>query len=147
MRIIIRKFTNITLLVPVLLIALTNPASSATKLVFTEQTTSFDAIDKGDVGPSVGDILVYEADLLDPTTGIKQGFKNGNCETISQKPNGDLIATCKETITLPNGKIYAQGEINTTDHTQYKTEKLDIISGNGAYQGAKGQEKITSTLR
>jgi hypothetical protein len=38
----------------------------------------------------------------------------------------------------------AQGELNLTGRfLQLKPEKLDIISGSGAYEGAHGKETIT----
>ena len=138
-----KKFANITVLAAALLVGLSNTAFAATKLEFVEQAISYSETDGGEPGNSVEDALTVDSILLDPNTKEQKGTKHLECLRTSQKQNGDLIVSCNETIYLPDGKIYTEGEFNETGKlNQFKPTKLDIVGGEGAYAGAKGKEQI-----
>lgn len=144
MHVLIRKFIKITLLAPIVVFVLADKVFAAPNLIFNEQTTSFNVISTlNGEQQRVGDILNYEASLLDPNTNIQKGTKSGSCLTISQMLNGDLLARCEETITLLEGNLFAKGDINQTLHQRGSTETLFITGGDGSYLNARGRVDIT----
>ena len=138
------KFVNISLLAAALAMGISNTAIASTKLEFVEKQILVEQIDNGDNVPrTIGDIEIFASVLVD-TNDVQQGTKTTKCLLDRVTPDGDVVVFCTEEIFLSGGKLVAQGELNLTGKFfDLKPEKLDIISGTGAYAAAKGKETIT----
>ncbi len=105
------------------------------------QVTSTEYVDNGATGPSVGDITVVEADLLDPTSGqiignatfrkiilkVDKATNTSKCDNLVaySLPGGTIIAT---SITLDGLQTHLM--INAVDRI--------VVGGNGKYDGVRG---------
>jgi hypothetical protein len=137
------KFVNISLLAAALIVGISNSAIASAKLEFEEQQDLVTRIDNGDGVEGIGDREIFTSVLVD-SNDVQQGTKTADCLFDRVTPNGDVIVVCTEMIFLSGGTLFVQGEINLTGRFfKLQPEKLDLISGTGAYADAKGKETIT----
>ncbi len=137
------KFVNISLLAAALTVGISNSAIATTKLEFVETQDLVARIDNGDSVESIGDREIFTSVLVDGND-VQQGTKTTDCLFDRVTPIGDVVVVCTEIISLSGGTLFVQGELNLTGRFfKLQPEKLDIISGTGAYTGAKGKETIT----
>ena len=140
-----RKLT--TLMVPVVLGALALSAGSlasaspnhgskkAVQLTFIEKSTAGTFVDVDQSGgQSVGDMFVFQADLLDPNTQAKVGTVEGHCVLITA--SGD-ISDCDASGILAGGQIRVAGA-----NTDANTNVLAVTGGTGIYRNVSGQITI-----
>jgi hypothetical protein len=102
------------------------------RLVFIEKSTAgtFVDVDKSG-GQSVGDVFVFQSDLLDPATNAKVGTVEGHCTLITA--SGD-ISDCEASGILAGGQIRVGGESSNAN-----TNVLAVTGGTGIYRNVSGQ--------
>lgn len=95
-------------------------------------------VDAGDEGPSLGDALVFHANLL--KKGKKVGHSGGVCTLTSLEEGAAGEFQCNATYWFESGQITVQSLLQPTG----KFPELFVIpvtGGSGAYQGAGGELK------
>jgi hypothetical protein len=99
-------------------------------LVFVERATSDTAIDLGDEGDSIGDLLAFANDVYDESNTEQVGTDQGSCVLTIPGEAYD----CLWTLTLDEGQLMVQGPFLTKEDSV-----LAITGGTGAYAGARGE--------
>lgn len=104
-------------------------------LTFTEKSTAgtFVDVDQSN-GQSVGDMFVFQSDLIDPSTHAKVGTVEGHCVLITA--SGDL-SDCDASGILAGGQIRVSGPSSDAD-----TNVLAVTGGTGIYRNVSGQITI-----
>jgi hypothetical protein len=115
-------------------------AGPKTVLHLIEKTVSIQFTDKGDPGPSVGDVITYANSLGDAGSGKALGTKNGTCQTAYVGGNGHLYAACVEKLSLKAGRITAAGFVDQTSLSSGAAQTLAAGGTSGAYKGLSGTE-------
>ena len=88
-------------------------------------------VDTGEVGDSVGDILVFDQPLLD------EHHRNiGNNSGTCIRTRVDHSFQCQWTLTLDNGSIQVAGR-----EFDRETSAISIVGGTGRYCGITGEMK------
>ncbi|MDX6630088.1 MAG: hypothetical protein QOH00_2334 [Gaiellales bacterium] len=107
------------------------------RLTFIEKTAggTFLDFDKSG-GPTVGDVFVFQNDLLDPTTNAKVGTAEGHCMVINAQGDSD----CDASGVLAGGQVRVAG----FSPANASTFSLAVTGGTGAYRGVGGQITIES---
>ena len=104
-------------------------------LTFTEKSTAGTFVDVDQSkGPSVGDMFVFQSDLIDPSTHAKVGTVEGHCVLITA--SGDL-SDCDASGILAGGQIRVSGPSSDAD-----TNVLAVTGGTGIYRNVSGQISI-----
>ena len=107
------------------------------RMTFTEKNTAGTFVDVDQShGQSVGDVFVFQSDLLDPTTHAKVGTVEGHCMLITA--SGD-VSDCDTSGILAGGQIRVSGESTNGD-----TNVLAVTGGTGIYRNVRGQLTTTS---
>lgn len=128
-------------------------SNTAKFLEFREKATSVDFIELDNIPgiTSVGEGISFEANLYEPGTDLFDdipdevlGTKSATYTAVNpiQLGNGDFILNGLETITLPDGEIFAEGRINATALERLEPQKIQITGGSGIYDNAHGIETI-----
>lgn len=128
----------------------TSGATTTIKVLETETLDKFqpkgeavqDFPDEEDFEPKVGDAFVFASDLTQGST--KVGTDEGKCTATHVDLKAQVITnSCKVTITFANGTLVA------ADTLTFGGEEgdgggfdVDLVSGTGAYQGAKGNVHV-----
>jgi hypothetical protein len=111
-----------------------------------EKDAGFNFVDNKPLGgpnepPSMGDMFVFDATLL--TRGNKRaGMLYATCTVASGGKNGK--AECAGTFTLAGGQLALQTVIGLAEGGS-KPDRIAIVGGTGAYEGARGM--VTSVSR
>jgi hypothetical protein len=92
-------------------------------------------VDAGDEGPSLGDTLIFHANLL--KRGNKVGHSGGVC-TLTSLEEGPGEFQCNATYWFENGQITVQGLLQPTGQFP-ELFVIPVTGGSGAYQGAGGE--------
>jgi hypothetical protein len=105
------------------------------RLTFTEKSTAGTFVDVDHSGgQSIGDVFVFQNDLLDPSTHAKVGTVEGHCMLITA--SGDLT-DCEASGMLAGGQIRVAGASSNA-----KINALAVIGGTGIYRNVSGQITI-----
>ena len=101
------------------------------RLVFIEKSTggTFVDVDKSGGAPTAGDVFVFQADLLDPTTNAKMGTVEGHCMIITAS-----LSDCEASGMLAGGQIRVGGA-----STDANVNMLAVTGGTGIYRNVSGQ--------
>jgi hypothetical protein len=106
-------------------------------MTFLEKNTAGTFVDVDESGgQSVGDVFVFQSDLLDPATHAKVGTVEGHCMLITA--SGDLT-DCDASGMLAGGQIRVSGA-----STDAETNVLAVTGGTGIYRNVRGQITTTS---
>jgi allene oxide cyclase-like protein len=102
-----------------------------TRLVFIEKSTAgtFVDVDKSGAAPTVGDVFVFQSDLLDPTTNAKVGTVEGHCTVVTES-----LSDCDASGILAGGQIRVAGASTDGD-----VNVLAVTGGTGIYRNVSGQ--------
>jgi hypothetical protein len=87
-------------------------------------------VDIGSAGPGVGDLLVFQDQLL--RDGKRVGVEGGSCTVTAVLRNG-FQTHCVGTASLPAGQIAFQGLV-----TNAPDKHMAVVGGTGRYRGAGG---------
>jgi hypothetical protein len=87
-------------------------------------------VDIGSAGPGVGDLLVFQDQLLHD--GKRVGVEGGSCTITAVLRNG-FQTHCVGTASLPAGQIAFQGLV-----TNAPEKHMAVVGGTGRYRGAGG---------
>jgi allene oxide cyclase len=93
-------------------------------------------VDIGETGFTVGDLLVFQDDLLDGA-GNAAGIQGGTCTITAFLPGG-LQTHCVGTASLSDGQISFQGLA-----TDAPVKPLAVTGGTGKYDAATGEVTLT----
>jgi hypothetical protein len=101
------------------------------RLVFIEKSTAatFVDVDKSGAAPTAGDVFVFQANLLDPTTNAQMGTVEGHCTIITE-----TLSDCDASGILAGGQIRAAGA-----NTDTAVNVLAVTGGTGIYRNVSGQ--------
>ena len=96
--------------------------------------------DRGAAGPSVGDRLIFSADLFD-RQDRKVGRDGADCVVVridrsQPAPLEQQIVECMVTVELPDGQITFQGLAQGTEN------RFAVTGGTGAYRRAHGEAHV-----
>ena len=95
-------------------------------------------IDVAPPGASPGDMMIFQADILDSTTRKLVGGDSGWCvRTWTSKE----LSECTFTLTLADGEISVQGPSERHGETV-----LAVTGGTGKYSGARGELKLNTRV-
>jgi allene oxide cyclase len=109
------------------------PVFAGQKLTVVEHPVGETAVDLGEKGDSVGDMLVFSNDVFDAANKIKVGHDQGYCvRTVVGKS-----WECNWTLTLKAGQITVEGPFQDAGDSL-----LVITGGTGQYAGAKGSMSL-----
>ena len=89
-------------------------------------------VDVGSPGPGIGDMLVFQDQILD-RQGRQVGFEAGTC-TITAVIDTGFQTHCVGTVSLPAGQIAFQGLA-----TNAPEKVMGIVGGTGRYRTAAGE--------
>jgi hypothetical protein len=111
-----------------------NHGSSKNRLVFIEKSTAgtFVDVDKSGSDPTVGDVFVFQSDLLDAATNAKVGTVEGHCTIITES-----LSDCDASGILAGGQIRVSGASTDAD-----VNMLAVTGGTGIYRNVSGQITI-----
>ena len=90
-------------------------------------------VDVGSPGPGIGDMLVFQDQILDRHSGQQVGVEAGTC-TITAVIDTGFQTHCVGTVSLPAGQIAFQGLVTNAPEKQ-----MAIVGGTGRYRTAAGQ--------
>ena len=93
-------------------------------------------VDIGGPGFTVGDLLVFQDELLD-RKGVAVGIQGGTCTITAFLPDG-VQTHCVGTASLSDGQISFQGLA-----TDAPVKPLAVTGGTGKYQAAAGEVILT----
>jgi len=118
--------------------ATSTPDRRATTLEFEVNFRPFqdNYVDIGETGFTVGDLLVFQDDLLDKA-GAAAGIQGGTCTITAFLPGG-LQTHCVGTASLSDGQISFQGLA-----TDAPVKLLAVTGGTGKYHAATGEVTLT----
>jgi hypothetical protein len=89
-------------------------------------------VDVGSPGPGIGDMLVFQDQILD-RQGRQVGIEAGTCTITAVLDNG-FQTHCVGTVSLPAGQIAFQGLA-----TNAPEKRMGIVGGTGRYRTAAGE--------
>lgn len=89
-------------------------------------------VDIGSPGPGVGDLLVFQDQILD-RQGRQVGVQGGSCTITALLPVG-FQTHCVGTVSLPAGQIAFQGLV-----TDAPEKRMAVVGGTGRYRQAAGE--------
>lgn len=105
--------------------------SGNVRMTFTDKTTTSTLVDADHSGgPSIGDYVVFQSDLLDLKTGVKDAGVAGVCTFLTAA--GDL-SDCNATGTFAGGQIRVGGP-----STSAKVNTTAVTGGTGIYRHVSG---------
>jgi Allene oxide cyclase barrel like domain len=105
------------------------------RLTFIEKSTAGTLVDVDKSGgPSIGDVFVFQSDLLDPATNEKVGTTEGHCMLVTASED---LTDCDASGVLAGGQIRVAGASSQADVTV-----LAVTGGTGAYRNVRGQLTI-----
>ncbi len=90
-------------------------------------------VDVGSPGPGIGDMLVFQDQILDRQSGQQVGVEAGSC-TITAVIDTGFQTHCVGTVSLPAGQIAFQGLVSNAPEKQ-----MAIVGGTGRYRTAAGE--------
>jgi hypothetical protein len=93
-------------------------------------------VDTGSEGPSLGDALVFHANLR--KQGNKVGHSGGVCTLTSLEEGAAGEFQCNATFWFENGQITVQGLLQPTGRFP-ELFVIPVTGGSGAYQAASGE--------
>ena len=100
-------------------------------IVVVERAETDTAIDLGEAGDTIGDLIVFGNPVYDETNLDQVGVDQGSC--VLAVPG--IAYECSWTLILEDGQIVVQGPINVDGSESV----LAITGGTGAYNGASGE--------
>lgn len=104
--------------------------------------TDFDREDNGERGWSEGDKVDFAFDLFDGRR--RAGDGEGTCViTKLNREERDFAADCEGTMDLDDGGLNLKGDV-TDEEFRDGAVVVDVVGGNGAYDGAGGTATFTS---
>lgn len=89
-------------------------------------------VDVGSPGPGIGDLLVFQDQILD-RRGKQVGVEGGSC-TITALLGAGFQTHCLGTVSLPQGQIAFQGLV-----TDAPEKHMAVVGGTGRYRTAAGE--------
>jgi hypothetical protein len=90
----------------------------------------------------IGEGGTYDAVLLD--SGKQVGTASAEFELVKQLGNGSFIADVKDVLTFNDGStLTIEGNLNVQKFENLQPAQLDITSGTGVFEGAKGKATFT----
>jgi hypothetical protein len=90
-------------------------------------------VDIGTPGAGVGDLLVFQDQILD-RQGRQVGVQGGNCTITALLPPDGFQTHCVGTVSLPAGQIAFQGLV-----TDAPEKRMAVVGGTGRYREAAGE--------
>lgn len=117
-----------------------DPATTTIRLVGHETANA--QLDLGAPGPSLGDETVFSGALLRPGGHREIGHFEGTLTAVTPDANSRFLAFV--VLTLPEGQIAVQGELNFATQTKFVHA---ITGGTGAYKDARGEFHFHDTAK
>jgi hypothetical protein len=90
-------------------------------------------VDVGSPGPGIGDMLVFQDQIIDRHSGRQVGVEAGSC-TITAVLEAGFQTHCVGTVSLPAGQIAFQGLASNAPE-----KRMAIVGGTGRYRTAAGE--------
>jgi hypothetical protein len=104
--------------------------------LFERATGDLAFVDLGAPGPSIGDRLVFSAQIFD-TANRQVGRDGADCLIVrlepDETPDRQQVVQCTISVQLPDGQLTVQGLAQGTDNY------FAITGGTGAYRKARGE--------
>ena len=89
-------------------------------------------VDVGSPGPGIGDMLVFQDQILD-RRGRQVGVEGGTCTITALLADG-FQTHCVGTVSLPAGQIAFQGLVSDAPE-----KRMAVVGGTGRYRTAAGE--------